>query len=288
MQNNNSKSKTASQMKSEPITQAKAPVLFYKEGACSLGAIISLLWLDRPFYLCRVEEEDMENRDFLTVNPMGEVPTLYLDGTILTENSAILQHIGLEDLAKKITYRPGTPEFDQLNRALSFLTSSFHKAFYPLYAAEDLVSDKKAQEEIVKNTVDGNLKDMFQYANDHLLRTPFMFDHPMIIDAYFFAMARWGDELYDIATEFPHIKRFQNAMAKNEKVQFALAIESGKIKGAQGNFLGHKEFKSFVKEASARKLEVDEKKGDGEYTPGLKTEPASTTATLQNKKSGAI
>jgi glutathione S-transferase len=284
MQNEKSNSET----KSEKNGSAKTPVLFYKEGACSLGAMISLLWLDRPFYLCRVEKEDSENPDFLTVNAMGEVPTLYLDGTILTENAAILQHIGLEDLSKKLTYRPGTPEFDQLNRALSFLTSSFHKAFFPLHAAEDLVSDKKAQEEIVKNTVDGNLKDMFQYANDHLLRTTFMFDHPMIIDAYFFAMARWGDDLYDIANQFPHIKRFQDAMAKNEKVRVALDIESGKIKTAQGNFLGNKEFKTFVKEASARKLEVDEKKGDGEYTPGLKTEPASTITSLQNKKSGAI
>ena len=268
--------------------KSKTPVLFYKEGACSLGALISLLWLDRPFYLCRVEEEDLENSDFLSLNGMGEVPTLYLDGTILTENVAVLQHIGLQDLNKKITYPPGTPEFDQLNRALGFLTSSFHKAFSPLHMAEDLVTDKKATAEIVRNTVDGHLREMFQYANDHLLRTTFMFDHPMIIDAYFFAMARWGDDLYDIENEFPHIKRFQDAMAKDPMVTFALEIESGKIKDAKGVFLGHKEFKTFVKEASARKLEIDEKNGDGEFTPGLKTESTQSSAGGQNKKSGAI
>jgi hypothetical protein len=101
-------------------------------------------------------------------------------------------------------------------------------------------------------------------------------------------MARWGDDLYDIKNEFPHIFRFQDAMAKDPGVRFALEIESGKIKDAKGVFLGHKEFSTFVKEASARKLEVDEKKGDGEFTPGLKTEAATSPGGVQNKKSGAI
>jgi glutathione S-transferase len=253
----------------------KTPVLFYEEGTCSLGALISLIWLNEPFYLCRLEENDNENPDYLTLNALGQVPLLYTDGTVLTENVAILQHLAMRGTKQGLAFKPGTPEFDQFNRALGFLTSDFHKSFFPIFAVESLSHDPKTQEEIKTNTIEGHLREVFQHANDHLLRTTFLFDHPTPIDAYLFAMARWGDNFYDIEKEFPHIKRFQNAMMKNEEVQFALEIESGKQKGSQGSFLGHKEFKSFVKAAAERKLAMDQQKGDGDFTPGLKAESTS-------------
>ena len=55
------------------------PVLFYGKGTCALGAVISLFWLDRPFRLCRLEEGDNENTDFLKLNALCQVPVLYTD-----------------------------------------------------------------------------------------------------------------------------------------------------------------------------------------------------------------
>ena len=247
----------------------KTPVLFYKEGTCSLASLITQVWSKKPFYVTRVEDKDLENGDLLTITAMGEVPMIYLDGTVITENVAVLTHIALLDLSKKLIFQPGTPDFDQFMRALGFLTSSFHKSFFPLFMAEDLTTDKKSQEEIKQNTIQGHIREMFDYVDEHLLRTTFMYEHPMAIDAYLFAMARWGEDLFDIAKEFPHIKRFQEAMGKDPGVQLALAIETQKQKDAKGGFLGVKEFETFIKEAAKRKREVDLEKGDGEFSPGM-------------------
>jgi glutathione S-transferase len=247
----------------------KTPVLFYKEGACSLGSLITAIWLGEPFYVSRVEDKDTSNGDFLAINPMGEVPTLFIDGKVITENIAVLTHLAFQDLSKKLIFAPATIDFDEFMRVLGFLTSSFHKSFAPLYLAVDWVSDPKVQEEIKMSTVQGSIREMFSYVDEHLLRTTFMYDRPMAIDAYLFAMVRWGDELFDIGHEFPHIKRFQDAMAKNEGVQFALAIESQKQTQAFGAFKGVKNFNSFVHEAAARKNQIDLKNGDGEFSPGV-------------------
>jgi glutathione S-transferase len=252
----------------------KSPVLFYKKDTCALGSLISLLWLNQPFRLCRLETKaDNENPDFLKLNGLGEVPTLFLaDGTVLTENVAVLQHIGEMDLQKKLTYPPKTPAFDQLNRALGFLSSTFHKSFLPVFHTDLLYDDQGVQKEIKKKFTDGHLREVWEYANEHLVRTTFLFDHPMIADAYFFSIARWGEDLFDIKKDFPHIHRFQKAMAENEAVKFALEIEAGKHTAGKGNFLGHVDFATFVIEAAERKEARDQKHGDGEFTPGLHTE----------------
>jgi glutathione S-transferase len=242
-----------------------SPVLFYQEGTCSLGALISLIWLGKPFRICRIEGKDNENPDYLKINALGEVPTLYLDGTVVTENVAILQHIAYQDLNRKLTFRAGTPQFDQMNRALGFLTSDFHKAFFPIFVGGAFHPDKKVQEEIKKHVIEGRLREVWNHAEEHLLRTTFLFNQPMIADAYLFAMARWGEEYFDIETEFPNFARFQKAMNEDPAVKLALQIESGKQKQARGT-LSHVDFSSFVKEAAERKEETDRVRGDGDFT----------------------
>jgi glutathione S-transferase len=190
------------------------PVLIFKNRACSLGALITLVWLERPFYVTEMTEENGDDPNFLTLNALGEVPTLFLDGTVLTENVAVLTHLALQDLSKNLIFKTGTHDFDQFMRALAFLATEFHKSFAPLHLAEKLTEDKKAQQDIKKNTIQVAIKEVYAYTNEHLLRTTFMYDHPMAIDAYLFAIARWGDKLFDIEKEFPHVKRFQDAMAK--------------------------------------------------------------------------
>ncbi len=235
----------------------KTPVLFYQEGTCSLGALISLLWLDAPFRLCRLENADHENPEYLKLNALGEVPTLFMDGVVLTENVAILQHIGLQDLRRKLTFQPGSESFDQLQRALGFLSSDFHKSFMAVFNGAVFHPNPKVQEEIKNMVVKGHLREVVDHAEVHLLRTPLMFDHPTVPDAYLYAMARWTADLYNLPKEFPHLVRFQKTMDQDPSVKLALQIERGEQQEPVGCFLGHVDFKTFTAQAAARKAEVD-------------------------------
>ena len=235
----------------------KTPVLFYREGTCALGALISLLWSGEAFRLCHLQESDETNPDYLKLNALGEVPTLFTDGVVISENVAILQHIGFLNLSPGITFEPGSGYFDQLQRALGFLSSSFHKSFMPIFSPELFHEDKKVQTEMRQKFIAGHLREMMEHTEIHLLRTPLLFDHPTVGDAYLYAMVRWTEDLYNLPKEFPHLVRFQKAMNQLPEVALALRIESGQHKDGVKNFKGHVEFKDFVRDAAHRKRQLD-------------------------------
>ena len=243
----------------------KNPVLFYREGTCALGSIIALLWLDQPFQLCRLEsDKDVTGGDFEKLNALDLVPTLFIDGVVISENIAVLPYLGLKAIDRGLYFEPGTAQFDQLNRAIGFLASDLHKSFGAVLAPKMFHPDPAVQKEIKENFRQGQLKTMIQHANDHLLRTTFFYDRPTVGDAYLFAISQWMEKLYDVKREFPHVFRFREAMLKDNSVIKALAIDSGKLIDADGSaFLGHVDPRAFTHQAVARKAEVDRATGFG-------------------------
>jgi len=71
-------------------------ILYYAPGGCSFADHIALIETALPYRLIRVDRGKLteDGRDFLTINPKGLLPALELDdGTVLTENLAILVYI---------------------------------------------------------------------------------------------------------------------------------------------------------------------------------------------------
>ncbi len=249
----------------------KPPVLFFREGTCALGPMIAFLMSGRPFHICRVSESDGDSDQYLLLNALGQVPLLYQDGFILTENVAILNHIAQLDLSRGLGFPVGTPGFDQLNRALGFLSSSFHMSFGPIFSPESFHDDPKIQSEIREKFIKNGLHLMMQHLNDHLLEQKLLYDHPTVGDCSIFAMIRWAEDLYEIETEFPRIHRFQRAMAELFAVKQALALEkdSAAVAVTPLGYQGEIRFKEFASEAIRRKREVDLETRHGDFTPGL-------------------
>jgi glutathione S-transferase len=75
--------------------------LYYAPGACSMAPHIVLREANVAFDLVKADIRAKKLEDgssYLAINPKGAVPALQLeDGTVLTENAAILQYVG--DLA---------------------------------------------------------------------------------------------------------------------------------------------------------------------------------------------
>ncbi len=79
--------------------------------------------------------------DFYTINPKGNVPALILDdGTILNENTAILQYIADQAAPGTIAPANGTTERAVLQNVLSYVSTEVHPSigtlFYPTLAED--------------------------------------------------------------------------------------------------------------------------------------------------------
>src|ERR1700741_2736966 len=119
--------------------------LYFSPLACSLATRIALYEAGADANFLEVDPKTKEVRkdgaDFRTVNQLGLVPTLRTDdGTVLTENAAILQYVADQFPTAGIAIGPGM-ERSRLHQWLCFLGTELHKGlFVPLL-------DKKAAPE---------------------------------------------------------------------------------------------------------------------------------------------
>src|SRR5690242_1087255 len=126
--------------------------LYFYPAACSIADHIALIEADLPYDLMPIDRDKRtrDGGDYLAINPRGFVPALELDdGSILTENLAILAHIA--DHSGKLL-----PE-DALGRsraleALSYMATTIHGGLGPFFkkAAEAEQEQAKARNALTK------------------------------------------------------------------------------------------------------------------------------------------
>jgi glutathione S-transferase len=117
-------STTTTTTTSQPIT-----LVYGVPWGCSFASIIALEWSGVPYQLIRHEMAAEKSEAFNKVSPYGQTPIAILEsGLVLQEAIAILSNIGARDLSKKIAGKQGTEEYDKINVALSFLSSTVHPA----------------------------------------------------------------------------------------------------------------------------------------------------------------
>jgi glutathione S-transferase len=160
-------------------------ILYYAPGGCSLADHIALIEAGLPYRLARVfpGKRTEDGRDFLAINPKGFLPALELDdGTILTENLAILVYIAHQ--AGALLPEDGLDRW-RVFEATSFMTTEFHGNFRPFFHRDATeVERTKARRLLVKHfaTIAAQLGDK-----------PFLVgDRMTIADPYLVVMLMWA------------------------------------------------------------------------------------------------
>lgn len=119
--------------------------LYYVPGACSLSDHIIIEEIGKPYEAETVDlkaKRTASGDDYMKINPRGAVPALQIDdGTVITQNAAILQYLG--DHSDTPAFKPayGTIERARLQEALGFC-SDMHGAFGGIFTL-NLAGDQK-------------------------------------------------------------------------------------------------------------------------------------------------
>lgn len=171
-------------------------ILYYVPGACSLAVHIALVETGLAYSLISVDraKQTEDGRDFMTINPKGYIPALQLDdGTVLTENLAILAYIAHQ--TGKLLAADGLARWRALE-AVAFMTTELHGNFKPLFYPDS--SDE------VKNKARQMLAKRFATLADQLGGRSFLVgDEMTIADAYLFVMLMWASKhKIDVSTDF--------------------------------------------------------------------------------------
>lgn len=195
--------------------------LYYSKGACSLSVRITIHEIGIPTEFEAVDlktKKTETGEDFLKINPKGAVPVLQLDSKeLLTENSAI--HVYLADITKADKLLPPLGDFKRYRvlEWLGFVTSDIHKGFSPLF-------HPKIPDDIKKEIIIPNLKNKFNFVDQHLSQNTFLMgDHFTIVDSYLFVMITW---LKSFKIEIPkHALRYFEELSGRPCIQQSLKEE---------------------------------------------------------------
>jgi len=159
--------------------------LYFAPGACSLADHIALHEAGLRFDRVQVDLKSHRTEtggDYSLINPKGYVPALQFDdGSVLTENIAILSWIG--DQAPGLVPHGPMGRY-RLLEMLAFISTELHKSFKPFFQPDAGEAAKtQAREQIEKRL--SWLADRHQ--SDFLLG-----DAMSVADAYLFVMLTWA------------------------------------------------------------------------------------------------
>jgi glutathione S-transferase len=199
--------------------------LFFSPLACSMSARIALAEAGAAVNLIEVDPDTKRmlatGEDYRAINPLGYVPALRLDdGTVLTENSAILQYIA--DAYPGAGLAP--PESDLVARAklrqwLSFISSELHKGLMtPLLGRETPVE--------VKAWTLKKYASRLAYLDEKLKGREFLLDRFSVADAYLATVLNWTQATPEIdLSSHPNVKAYLERMRARPSFAAALTTE---------------------------------------------------------------
>ncbi len=199
--------------------------LYYSPGACSLASHIAAKEEGLALDLVRVDLKTHRTEhgdDYRRLNPKGYVPALELDdGSLLTENVAILIFIADQRPEAGLAPAPQSMARTRLIEWLAFLATELHKSFGPIFHHGDDTLKTEARDTIEKWLV---------YVAAKLADRDFLMgDHFTVADAYLFVMLRWLDLAQIPMSRFPVLAAYRAKIAARPAVQAAMREERLKL-----------------------------------------------------------
>lgn len=195
--------------------------LYFAPLACSLATRIALYEADVPAKFTYVDlkaKRTADGVDFLTINPLGQVPALRTNaGDVLTENAAVLQHVADSAPAGKLAPADGDGRA-RLHQWLSFIGTELHKGIFALHF-------DGATNDVVKMFARDKVATRFGYLENHLAKREFLLDQFTVADAYLATILNWTRKTGPDLGDWPAVQAYHRRILARPVVARAAGEE---------------------------------------------------------------
>jgi len=204
--------------------------LYVSQGACSFGAHVLAREITQasglPIEIVKVPLRTPDS-PIHKVNPLGRVPTVVTDnGTVITENGAILPWLADLDPAAGLGAPVGSSERAQIQEWIGFLNSDIHGAFRPVNRPNLFHPDEAVQATIREHGLT-RLRDLVRVVQRKLEGKTWAVDERFTAaDAYLGVFLRWLPRANIDIAEFPGLAAWLERYNARESVKAAIAFEA--------------------------------------------------------------
>ena len=204
--------------------------LFAAPRACSFGAHVVIRELDLPVDVTLVTLNDAASA-LHAVNPQGRVPALRLDdGTVLTENSAILPFLADLVPGTSLFAPPGSVERAQIQSWIAYIATELHAGSMRPFNRPHLFSADAAAHDGIRAASLGRLKAALLPLETRLAWHGFLVGNRFTIaDAYFGNFAGLARVLGGELAEFEALHAYSQHYEARASVQAARAFEAERV-----------------------------------------------------------
>ena len=204
--------------------------LFYSPGACSLAPHIALEETGAAFEPVRLAFAKNEQRspEYLAINPKGRVPAIAENGTVITENPAVLRYIARRFPAAKL-WPDDDPVLDaQCLEWCAWMSNTIHVSYAHIRRVERYADEEAARAEVVRKGRE-TTRQLWADIDARLAgRQWALGTRYSVADPYLLVFWTWGRGPvlgYDMPRDFPNWTAHARRMAQRVAVQRAFARE---------------------------------------------------------------
>jgi glutathione S-transferase len=196
--------------------------LYYSPGACSLSPHIALHEAGLAFEAVPAPTKTHQlpdGTDYYTINPLGYVPLLELDGgERLREGPAIVQYIADQAPQKNLAPANGTLARYRLQEWLTFVGTELHKGFSPLF--------NPATPEEFKTATKDKLGQRLKWVDGQLAGKQYLMgDAFSVADGYLFTVTNWASRVGVDITGLANLVAYRARVGARPAVQAAMKAE---------------------------------------------------------------
>jgi glutathione S-transferase len=168
--------------------------LYYAPGACSFASHIALEEVGVPYETQKLDlaAGDQRKPEYLKLNPRGRVPTLVVDGHVLTENVGILTYFGGGYPQAKI-WPKDTWHQAQIVSTMAWLSNTVHSTYGHLVRPARYADDAASQEAI-KAKARQSYEELLKEIDTLLAGKKWCIGNQYTVaDGYLLVFYRWGN-----------------------------------------------------------------------------------------------
>jgi glutathione S-transferase len=200
--------------------------LYYAPNTCALAPYVTLTEAGAKFAIRSLNYRKREHftPEYLKINPKHKVPSLVVDGRVLTENVAIHEWVHRTYPAAKLL--PGDAwDYVQAISLHSWCASGIHPYLSRINSPGKVVENPAAQESVVKLATE-TLFEQFKIGDDWLAGREFFFDHFTAPDAHFYWCCRRAKQLKVDISGFANVAAHYRRIEQRPSVKKFLAFEN--------------------------------------------------------------
>ena len=201
--------------------------LYYSPGTASMATHLALLEIGAPYQLELVDFESKSQRSeaYLRLNPLGQVPTLVIDGRPYTESAALLMMLADRHPEARLAPVPGTPERNQWYQWLVFGSNAFGASYRNWFYPADLGETEHPP--TVRAALQRRIESLWTRLDTQLAaHGPYLLGQQFsAADLQLIMYMRWSRRMPRTALEWPALKHFATLLRRRPSWQRLCDLE---------------------------------------------------------------